>query len=238
LKPQQLGVIIPVYKGEKFLAQLIAELLDFKSYLEQGEYELILTEVVFVDDCSVDNSFKLLKSYESRYSWIKVIKMSTNSGQHAAIVEGMRNSHSEWLITMDEDLQHKPKDIISLWEQRNRKEADLVYAVPLGSVHRSFVRNLSSKWIKKLMARLSSKKEVLYFNSFRLIKRALVLKAVDEFKKNDYLDMVMIEHTDKISTVSLNLIDIRSLEKGESSYNTFKLFKHAKKLVNNLSFSR
>lgn len=228
---EQLSVIIPVYKGEKFLAQLVKELSELRSYLKEVDLGIIMEEVVFVDDCSVDNSRQQLETLIHQFSWIKLIKMKNNSGQHAATVEGMRNCASDWIVTMDEDLQHRPKDIISLWEERNRVKADLVYAVPSGAVHRSIIRNQSSKWIKKLIAKVSSKKEVLYFNSFRLLKRDLAIKSVAQFKKSDYLDMVLIKNTDKISTVSLNLIDVRSRRSEGSGYNFYKLFVHAKRMI-------
>lgn len=228
MNKQRLSVIIPVYKGENFLSQLVKELKDLKSLLEQGNYGLIMEEAIFVDDCSVDNSLGVLKSFESEYSWIKLIKMSTNSGQHAATVEGMRISSSDWIVTMDEDLQHRPKDIVHLWGQRNREGADLVYAVPSGSVHKSIIRNQSSKWIKKLISTLSSKKEILYFNSFRLLKKDLAKKTVAQFERNGYLDMLLINHTNKIGAVSLSLIDIRSEGSG---YGYFKLFMHSKRFL-------
>jgi glycosyltransferase involved in cell wall biosynthesis len=238
MNQQKLSVIIPVYKGGKFLYQLMKELDEFKFFLEQIDCGLILQEVVFVDDCCVDNSSEILESFKTQYSWIKLIKMSINSGQHAATVEGMRNSFSDWLVTMDEDLQHRPKDIMILWSHRNNNGAELVYALPSGPVHRSKIRNQSSKLIKKFISKLISKKEVVYFNSFRMIKSELALCIVDEFEKKDYLDMLLIKHTKNVSAVHLDLLDIRSLENNESSYNFFKLFEHTKKLVFNLTYFR
>lgn len=228
IRQDKLAVIVPVFKGEEFLAQLVHELEKLRVYFEHEDLGLIMEEAIFVDDCSLDASWEVLNTLCAQFTWIKVIKMPHNSGQHAATVEGIKISAADWLVTMDEDLQHRPKDIIYLWEQRNRVEADLVYAVPSGSVHSSKFRNLSSKLIKKAIAKLFSKKEVLFFNSFRLIKVELGKKVAKEFKKNDYLDFLLIKYADKISRVSLSLIDIRN---GESGYNYFGLFLHSKRFL-------
>jgi glycosyltransferase involved in cell wall biosynthesis len=231
LEKLTLSAVIPVYRGENFLADLLKELDDFKRKLHRGDFSIQLEEVIFVDDCSIDNSLHILKDLQQKYAWVRVIEMKKNSGQHAATVIGMRESKGDWIVTMDEDLQHRPQDILALWDESHSAGSDLIYALPFRSVHQSLIKNQSSKLIKKFISKITFKKEVNYFNSFRMLKRALVLRALDQFSKKDYLDVILLNHTDKISVVSLDLVDIRSMSRQASGYSFFKLLFHAKRMI-------
>ena len=63
------------------------------------------------------------------YSNIIGYSLSKNFGQQNATLLGARKSKYDLIITMDDDFQHPPKEIIKLLNQMD-SETDIVYGVP------------------------------------------------------------------------------------------------------------
>ena len=113
------SIIIPVFNEEQNLITLIKEIkLSLKSY---NEYELI-----FVNDFSTDNTLSILKKQKKIFNF-KIINNKTNLGQSFSILNGIKNSNYNTIITLDGDGQNNPKDIPTLLEFYNKtKDASLV----------------------------------------------------------------------------------------------------------------
>ncbi|MBE3116355.1 glycosyltransferase family 2 protein, partial [Candidatus Bathyarchaeota archaeon] len=109
--PYACSVVVPVYNSESTLQELAARL---EIVLKQlcSQYELIL-----VNDGSPDQSWKVILQLTKEYSWITGINMMRNYGQHNALLCGVRAARYETTITMDDDLQHPPEEIIKLLEK-------------------------------------------------------------------------------------------------------------------------
>src|SRR5262245_6227229 len=111
----KISVVIPVYNSATSLHILVAGLV---TVLEQMEREF---EIIFVDDCSPDNSWEVLKKMKEEHGeLLKIAKLSTNRGQHNAIVCGFSIVSGDIVITMDDDLQNPPEEIPKLVEAIDR----------------------------------------------------------------------------------------------------------------------
>jgi len=108
-----LSIVVPAYNEEKNIIPLYEQLKDILHGF--GPYEII-----FVDDGSYDNTFKILKNIASKDRKVKVIRFKRNFGQSAALNAGFRNSKGEIIITMDADLQNHPSDIPKLLDKIHR----------------------------------------------------------------------------------------------------------------------
>ncbi len=88
------SIIIPVYNVERWLAACLDSVLsqDFTDY-----------EVIIVDDCSPDESYKIYEAYAKQHSCITVLKHSVNKRQGAARNYGMRMARGEWIVFLDSD---------------------------------------------------------------------------------------------------------------------------------------
>lgn len=117
------SVIIPVYNAEKTLPELLQLLGTFFEDKLREPYEIIL-----VDDYSLDNSWAKILELAARDSRIKAVKLARNFGQHNAIVCGLHYSCGKYVITMDDDLQHNPDDILKLINKMEETGADAVIA--------------------------------------------------------------------------------------------------------------
>ncbi len=71
-----------------------------------GNYELI-----FVDDGSTDNSFKVLRELRQRNNRVKAVRFRRNYGKSAALAVGFQKAQGDYVITMDADLQDDPGEI-------------------------------------------------------------------------------------------------------------------------------
>ena len=101
-----LSIIIPVYNEEGNLNNLNEKI---KTVLNKMNNQY---EIIYVDDCSTDNSFHILKSFKSDN--IKIIKFAKNFGQTAAMQAGINHSTGDIIITLDADLQNNPENIPDL----------------------------------------------------------------------------------------------------------------------------
>jgi polyisoprenyl-phosphate glycosyltransferase len=106
---KSISIVIPVYNASAALNALQMEIDKVMTALKVP-YKLIL-----VDDGSEDNSWEIIKDIKNRNpEKITAIRMAKNFGQHNALFCGMRHSKGDYVITMDDDLQHPPDEIIKL----------------------------------------------------------------------------------------------------------------------------
>lgn len=227
----QLSIVIPVYSGEQYLADLIKEIFNVKKNWEENEFPFSINEVIFVDDNSIDNSSEILKEYEDKYNWITCLQLSRNYGQHPASIAGILHTGGDWIVTMDEDLQHHPKHLLELLKVAVLENADLVYANPIKSSHGNSYRDFFSKTFKKLMMYLTGNPYINKTNSFRLIRGDIARGAASVCKFETYLDIALYWFTTSIQSVNITMEDQRFINTGKSSYNFRSLISHARRML-------
>lgn len=112
---QTFSIVVPVYQNEENLPDTIPKLLSLQE--ELPGYNL---ELVFVDDGSRDRCLKILIDYVEKYpKTIKVIKLTRNFGQTAAIQAGLCYAHGDCVGIISADLQEPYErfvDMIREWE--------------------------------------------------------------------------------------------------------------------------
>ncbi|MDH3901729.1 MAG: glycosyltransferase family 2 protein, partial [Xanthomonadales bacterium] len=102
----ELSVVIPVFNEQDALAILFERLYSVMDGLGRS------FEVLFVNDGSSDNSADILaQQFEKRTDVTRVISLSSNAGQHAALIAGFEHTRGEFIITLDADLQNPPEEI-------------------------------------------------------------------------------------------------------------------------------
>jgi undecaprenyl-phosphate 4-deoxy-4-formamido-L-arabinose transferase len=97
-----LSIVIPVYNSERIVPELVRRLAQVMS----GEYEVIL-----VNDGSADCSWQMIEQACDAYPAVRGINLRINTGQHNAIMAGLRAASGALIVVMDDDLQHAPEDI-------------------------------------------------------------------------------------------------------------------------------
>ncbi|RBP51490.1 glycosyltransferase [Arenicella xantha] len=230
------STVTPVYCGEKYLRDLVAEIEKIRGQWERADAPMALVESIFVDDGSIDSSSEVLAQISAEYPWVRVLSLSRNYGQHSATVAGLCHSSSDWVVTLDEDLQHKPADIDQLFRAQVNNAADVVYAAPFSPAHGKSWRDLSSKVVKKILAKLTRTPQIRFFNSFRLIRGSIARAAASSSSSQTYLDIAISWFTKSAVTVAIELKDNRFIDDDESGYSLAGLINHARRLMVSSSF--
>ena len=106
-------------------------------------------EIVFVDDASTDDSFRILKDLHRKNKRVKVVRLARNFGQHTAIDVGLRQAAGKTVVVMDGDLQNPPEEIPKLLDKL-AQGYDLVYGLRKERKGNLF-RKLGSKLAGRLM---------------------------------------------------------------------------------------
>ena len=228
--------ITPIYKGEKYIKELIENIAKVKKTWESTSAPMILTEAILVDDGSVDSSSTVIKELTQKYAWVTAITMSRNFGQHSATIAGICHSSSDWIVTLDEDLQHDPKYIDILFDAQSKNQSDVVYANPTTATHGNSWRDKASKIVKRTLARLSNTPQVEIFNSYRLIRGSIARAASSACSSQTYLDIAISWFTISVVAAPIKMIDTRYIVENKSSYSFSRLFSHARKLMVSSSF--
>ncbi|MBI5118000.1 glycosyltransferase family 2 protein [Candidatus Poribacteria bacterium] len=103
------SIVVPIYNEERVLPELISRMSKTVSALI-GRYDF---EILFVDDGSSDGSVEVARSLLAQEERLRILELRRNYGQTAALQAGIDESHGEYVITMDGDLQHFPEEIPS-----------------------------------------------------------------------------------------------------------------------------
>lgn len=103
-----ISILIPVYNEEENLFPLSEKLTHTLKKVGRPY------EIIFIDDGSTDSSLDTLIEISKKFPNIKIISLSRNFGQTAALSAGIDFSSGDILIPMDGDLQNDPEDITIL----------------------------------------------------------------------------------------------------------------------------
>lgn len=226
-----ISVVVPVFAGEEYLEKLADKLEKVRVYWEEGNFPIRLSEAIFVDDCSIDNSPLIIDGLEKKYGWFVALHLSRNSGQHPATIAGILHSSGDWVVSLDEDLQHPPESIEGLLRHAARYEFDVVYAEPNTMVHESRARDATSRTYKRLVEWLTGNPHIRKANSFRLIRGSIARAAASACSHDTYLDVALAWFTQRFGSLPMTLKDQRYIKKGESGYNFRSLISHARRLL-------
>lgn len=176
------SVVVPVYNSEHTLNELYNRLNKVFTETVQEPFELIL-----VDDGSKDRSYQVMEELRAADSRVKIIQMARNFGQHPALLCGFSHAEGDFIITMDDDLQHPPEEIPKLINTiKEREDVDVIIASYEGRKHGP-IRRLGTKVSVWATSKMLGKDPNLQITSFRLIRRFLV-EAI--LQTNTYLPQI------------------------------------------------
>ena len=219
-----LSVVIPVFNGELSLPSLITQLNDLLGRTG-SPFELIL-----VNDCSRDNSWRVITSLAERLSHVRGIDLMRNYNQHNALLCGIRAARYDVIVTMDDDLQHPPEEIPTLLA-RLADGYDVVYGAPAELPH-GVLRNVASTITKiALQAAMGADtaRRVSAFRAFRTDLRRAFSTFHGSFVS---IDVLLTWGTTRFSYVT---VEHRPRTLGQSNYTVRKLLTHALNMMTGFS---
>lgn len=183
--------------------------------------------MVMVYDCGPDQSWEVLLSLKQQYKEkLKLIRLTRNYGQHNALICGFQYAKGDFIITMDEDLQQDPADVIKLIKEQQKGDFDIVYGVYPPEKH-GFFRNWASNFMRRLIvwAIPGISKD---YSAFRLIKMSIAQLCGGMNNSYTFLDGYLSWISTHTSSVQVSHHDRQA---GKSGYNLRRLFEHSINII-------
>jgi glycosyltransferase involved in cell wall biosynthesis len=117
-KIPKVSVFLPIYNKEKYLFRCINSIKS---------QSLKNIEIIAINDCSTDNSLKMLKKLSKKDNRIKIINNDRNHGLFYSRAKGIINSVGEYLINLDPDDKFKSNsDLKLLYNKAKKSNSDYV----------------------------------------------------------------------------------------------------------------
>ena len=209
-----ISFVIPVYRSAESLQELHHRLTQTFAK-EPGGFEII-----FVEDCGGDHSWRVIQQLVDRDSRVRGIQLSRNFGQHAATICGFSQAKGDWIATLDDDLEHSPESLLNLY-RKALEGHDLVYGIFPQRKHAAW-RNATSgiaRWIfKKAIPTMNYD-----YTSFRFIRGDLAREVQRFDSPFPFVDGYLSWLTNNYASVE---VPHNSRNRGTSNYTLKKLITH------------
>jgi len=167
--PQQIAIVIPVYRESGNLNRLYERLESVTAALSDFVWEYI-----FVNDGSPDDSMNVLRELSRKDAKCKVLDLSRNFGKEIALTAGVHEAETaDAVICMDADLQHPPElipELIRKW----KNGAEMVVTIRISTDKQPLLRQIGSLTYYWLMSRISGLQMVSQTTDFRLYDKNVV----------------------------------------------------------------
>jgi len=111
-----LSIVIPVFNEEKTLLEILNKINQLKKYCN--------IEIIVINDGSSDKSEEILKDNSELYS--QLVNFKENFGKGKAVIEGIKQCSSDYILIQDADLEYDPKDIVSFINESKQYNYDLI----------------------------------------------------------------------------------------------------------------
>ena len=210
--PLALSIVIPVYNGARSIGELVAALETLEV---PGGHEIVL-----VNDCSPDDSREICRGLLARALVpMTLVDLSRNFGEHNAVMAGLRQARGAHVITMDDDLQNPPSEVLRLLAYAQSSGKEVVYTHYAHKEHASW-RNLGSRFTNRVADFLLDKPKGLYLSSFRCLSAFLAGEITRYEGPFPYVDGLILQVTQSIGS-----IEVQHLPRahGGSNYNLRRL---------------
>jgi len=172
-RPLLLSIVVPVFNEadviDVFLARLEPAVAQARIALGSGGQ----SEIVFVDDGSVDGTAERIAARIRPGSGIRLVKLSRNFGKDAALAAGLARARGDAVLPMDVDLQDPPELVarmVTAW----RGGAKIVNAVRIDRHGDGWFKRASAGLFYRLYNRLAAHPIARDVGDFRLLDRSAV----------------------------------------------------------------
>lgn len=219
------SVIIPSYRSSETLPVLVESLVQvLRDSAFGNRYEIIL-----VVDASPDSTWEVASHLALSHENVVAVDLARNTGQHNALLAGLDFARYDRIVTMDDDLQHRPEDVLVLLDALD-PEVDLVYGVARDEEHGA-VRSFASRSTKAALGSVGVA-HAKYISAFRAFRASLISGMTFDQDQSTSIDVMLDWSTSRVKPVE---VVMQQRAYGASNYTTSKLVRHALSMVTGYS---
>jgi len=219
------SVVIPCYRSATTLPKLIDSLVQVLRDSTYGQS----FEIILVVDASPDETWDVASRLAVSHAQVTAIDLARNAGQHNALLAGLEFARFSRVVTMDDDLQHRPEDVLVLLDALG-PNVDLVYGVSRDEEHGA-VRSLASRSTKAALNSVGVT-HAKYISAFRAFRSNLLAAVNFDQDQSTSLDVMLDWGTSRVTAVEVVMLP---RAQGVSGYTTGKLVRHAMSMVTGYS---
>jgi undecaprenyl-phosphate 4-deoxy-4-formamido-L-arabinose transferase len=223
-KERMVSVIIPVYNEEANLPRLMERLRPVMQQMGKRH------EIIFVDDGSRDHTLPILKSFLN-YPEVRVVELTRNYGQHAAIFSGFSIVRGDIIITLDADLQNPPEEIPNLVRVMEEGDYDVV-----GTIRKerkdSVFRTLPSRLINVVARKITKVSMSDWGCMLRAYRKNIVDRMVACREHSTFIPALATYFSKKVTEIE---VVHEARHAGESHYSMRKLINLQFDLISSFS---
>jgi glycosyltransferase involved in cell wall biosynthesis len=220
-----ISFIIPAYNEQKNVKPTIGEIIKAVKFLKLKNYEII-----FVDDCSTDNTLKIAKDLNNKKKLnIKIIHNKQNLGWGGTVKKGIKNARKKFVVWVPGDNGFNYKQYVKIISQI--KNYHFVSSYFINANERIFYRYVFTSTYTPLLNAIFNL-NFPYYNGLTIFKTSILKKV--NIKFNSHIFQVEIWSKLKLQNLlsEVKFVQLRNREKTQISQ-AFKL-KNATKVT--LSF--
>ncbi|WP_264293990.1 glycosyltransferase [Diaphorobacter aerolatus] len=156
------------------------------------------SELILLNDASPDKSWETLRALTFQHDNLKALNLAKNFGQHNAIMAGLRVATGDFVVLMDDDLQHSPAYIGKLIQ--SLEKADVCFVRFEKRQHEGW-KIVGSNFNNLLASYLVSKPKDLYLSSFKAFRKH-IRDAIAQYEgPYPYIDGLILRSTNRIQVI-------------------------------------
>lgn len=204
-------MVVPVFNSQHTVGKLYRSVdevlkLNFKSY-----------EIILVNDASTDGVAEAMNNLPNVDSLVR-IHNELNLGQLESTRRGILLSQGDFIVTIDDDLEYNPAEIINLYQEIIAKKADVVFGISPDKY------KIQGKWV--FFAKFRNSLMDFVFNkpktdSFKIIRRSFLTNDGDKIQLDSHFESYLRRRK---SAAELAYLDVgfHRRHEGSSNYDLMK----------------
>jgi glycosyltransferase involved in cell wall biosynthesis len=212
---KEISIIIPVHNNEKSLIPLYSGIKKnvkvFKNY-----------NLIFIDDCSTDDSLKNIKKIKLKDKNIKIIQNNLRLGQVGSIIKGVMLSDAKYYFIISADLQDEPSLIKDFYFKIKKKKRIQIFLFCKRNLQGTFSRKIFSYIYWKMIKFLTLGESPKYGSDVIGFSKIIKQDIIKYINKDDFLSIELIKSNYEKEII---YFDKKERIHGKSSYDYIRLFK-------------
>lgn len=191
---KKISITIPCYKSQDTIGKLCKGIKE-----EMNKHKGYSYEIILVNDGSPDNTFEVISNLAKKDSHIKAYNLAKNFGQDAAQLAAYGKATGDYVVRMDDDGEHDPKDLFTLI---NKLEEGYDYVcAEFKNYHHTLYKRIGSKFNYWFLAKMMDMPSNAIMSSYNVARKYVIDELVKYPNPKPYVDGMVWAITNKVTSV-------------------------------------